>query len=100
MIGQSMDCMSVVKDVVFPALFPISWVEAGNAAPHRKERTMTYLKLISTFAGLTSLLSLGSREAPPRNSRANAGRSRTAPQSRERADSPTWPPPDGVYWGM
>jgi hypothetical protein len=61
---------------------------------------MTTLKLISTFAGLASFFSLRSREPPPRGSRANALRSQTASQLRERAASPTWPPPDGVYWGM
>ncbi len=67
---------------------------------------MTYLKLISsfalisTFAGLTSLFSLGRRGTPPGNSRINAGRSRTALQSRDHGDGPTWPPADGVYWGM
>jgi hypothetical protein len=101
-----MDVAKQPSRVVFSSSVSISWVAAGSAARYRKEPIMTYLKLISsfalisTFAGLTSLLSLGRRETQPRNSRVNAGRSRTAPQSREPGDSPTWPPADGVYWGM
>lgn len=57
-------------------------------------------RLISSLAGLGSFFALRSRETAPRGSRVDAARLQATSQSRKGAASPTWPPPDGVYWGM
>jgi hypothetical protein len=71
---------------------------------------MTNLRLISRFAGLSSVLTtalfaLRSRGAASPYSHAGAAGSQRAlasrePDAEEGHDSPTWPPPEGVYWGM
>ena len=53
---------------------------------------MTNQSLVSRFIGLSSLLA-----AALLAFRGRASASADAPRPGE---SPSWPPPDGVYWGM
>jgi hypothetical protein len=52
---------------------------------------MTNLRLISRFLALSSVLAAA----------VFAFRERAAPSAVPRVgETPSWPPPDGVYWGM
>lgn len=71
---------------------------------------MTNLRLISRFIGFsslpaTALFAVRSRGTAPPDSRVGALGSQNALKSRQSdnkrgGDSPTWPPPEGMYWGM
>ena len=71
---------------------------------------MTNLRLISRFIGLsslrtTALFAVRGRETVPPDSWVGALGSQNALKPRESdnergGDSPTWPPPEGMYWGM
>ncbi len=71
---------------------------------------MTNLRLISRFTGLSSVLTtalfaLRSRGTAPSDSQVDAVGSQSALESREPDneegdDGSTWPPPEGMYWGM
>jgi len=71
---------------------------------------MTSHRFVSRFTALSSVLTgalvaLRRRGMAPPASREEASRSQSASGSRrsgtEEADhGPTWPPPDGTYWGM
>ncbi len=69
---------------------------------------MTTLRFIPRLTGLGSLLTtaifaLRSRGNAVRDSQAAALGSQGAfasPEHEEADHTPTWPPPDGVYWGM
>ena len=71
---------------------------------------MMSLRLISRFIGLsptraTSLFTLRGDRDSPRDAKVNALSLDSASaldesDNEEREHHPTWPPPDGVYWGM
>ncbi len=68
---------------------------------------MTNFRLISRFIGLSSVLTtalfaLRSRRTAPPNPQVDALGSQKALESFEsdNEESRTWPPPEGVYWGM
>ncbi len=69
---------------------------------------MTNLRLISTSIGFSALLTsalfaLRSLGAAPPDPGVGGSSSQDALESQEsgRGDaSPTWPPPEGTYWGM
>ena len=71
---------------------------------------MANLRIISAFTSLASVLTSAlvafrTRRASPPVTQLNPTGSRTTvepggSQSAQRGDSPTWPPADGVYWGM
>ncbi len=71
---------------------------------------MRNLRLISRFIGLSSLLPtalvvLRSREIAPPGFWVDALGSQNPLKSHQSdnergEDSPTWPPPEGMYWGM
>jgi len=67
---------------------------------------MTNLRLISRLTGMSSaLFALRSRGTAPPDSQLDALGSQSALESHESDneegdDSPTWPPPEGMYWGM
>ena len=71
---------------------------------------MAKLRVISLFTSLASVLTSAlvafrTRRASPPVAQLNAAGSRSTfehgeSQSQQRDDSRTWPPADGVYWGM
>lgn len=71
---------------------------------------MAKLRVISAFTSLASvftsaLVAFRTRRASPPVAQLNPGGSRSifehgASQSQQRDDRRTWPPADGVYWGM